>query len=268
MLSIIILNYNQADFCRICLSNLKKAQIKLDYEIILVDNNSSNKNKIKLTELKDNFPAVRFIFNSQNLGFAQANNLATAKARGEYILILNPDVIVSPGAIEKLYHFLKKDPLIGVIGPQLLNPDKSIQSSCYRFPKIYTPFVRRTCLGKYPPFKKELRHYLMQDFNHQEIKTVDWLMGACLMFKKEVFLKVKGFDQRYFLYFEDVDFCRQLNQSGYQVVYYPESKMIHFHQRLSAEERSFKALFKKITWIHVISAVKYFWKWKGKNRQN
>jgi hypothetical protein len=108
----------------------------------------------------------------------------------------------------------------------------------------------------------------MQDFNHQEIKTVDWLMGACLMFKKEVFLKVKGFDQRYFLYFEDVDFCRQLNQSGYQVVYYPESKMIHFHQRLSAEERSFKALFKKITWIHVISAVKYFWKWKGKNRQN
>lgn len=261
-LSIIILNYNQEKLSQICLENCQKQISGLDYEIILVDNNSEEKNKKYLISLKEKYPQVKFIFNKENLGYAKANNEAIKKAQGEYILILNPDVIILNKAVSKMFEFLKKNEKVGVVGPQLLDPDHSIQYSCYRFPKIYTPIARRTFLSKYNFFKKELQRYLMLDFNHQEIKEVDWLIGACLMFKKEVFNQINGFDKRYFLYFEDVDFCRKLKKHGYQVIYFPESKVIHFHRRLSADSSCFPSLFKKITRIHITSALKYFWKWE------
>ncbi|MBU4369953.1 glycosyltransferase family 2 protein [Patescibacteria group bacterium] len=281
MLSIIILNYNHKNLLKNCLKSLKEAGLKLDYEIIITDNNSNDGSQEFLSKFKvypvksckAGSPMAKFnrvkslkfkvILNSQNNGYAQANNQAIKLAKGKYVLILNPDVIVLPNSIEQLIKYLQKNKKAGMVGPQLLNPDKTVQNSCYNFPKLITPAVRRTFLGKLPGFKKELARYLMLDFDHQQIKEVDWLIGACLMIKKEVLEKVGYFDERYFLYFEDVDLAKKVWQAGYKVVYFPKVQMIHFHRRLSADRSALVSLFSKITWVHISSALKFFIKWRG-----
>jgi len=263
-LSIIILKYKQQKAFQLCLENLIKAKINLDYEIIIIDNNSQDGSLEYLKEIKRDHSKIEIILNDKNSGYAKANNQAVKQAKGDYILILNPDVIVSPGAIEEMLAFLKKNYDIGLIGPQLLNQDKTIQFSCYRFPKLITPAIRRTFLYRLPWFKNELKRYLMQDFDHQEIRGVGWLIGACLMIKKDFLKQIGYFDERYFLYFEDVDLARKVWQAGKKVVYFPKAKMIHFHRRLSADFSFFPSLSQRVTWIHIFSALKYFWKWRGK----
>ncbi len=263
-LSIIILNYNHKNLLKNCLKSLKEADIKLDYETIITDNNSNDGSQEFLSQIKIKNQDLKIILNNKNLGYAQANNQAIKMAEGEYILILNPDVVVMPKAVERLVKYLKKNKKVGMVGPQLLNPNKTIQYSCYRFPKLITPAVRRTPLGRLPGFKKELERYLMLGFDHQQIREVDWLIGACLMIKKEVLEKVGYFDERYFLYFEDVDLAKKVWQAGYQVVYLPKAQMIHFHRRLSADRSALVALFSKITWVHISSALKFFIKWRKK----
>jgi len=263
-LSIIILKYKQQKIFQLCLENLIKAKINLDYEIIIIDNNSQDNSFEYLEKIKKDYPEIEIVLNDKNSGYAKANNQAVKQAKGDYVLIFNPDVIVSPGAIEEMLAFLKKNDDIGLIAPQLLNQDKIIQFSCYRFPKLITPAIRRTFLYRLPWFKNELKRYLMQDFNHQEIREVDWLIGACLMIKKDFLKEIGYFDERYFLYFEDVDLAKKVWQARKKVVYFPKAKMVHFHRRLSADFLFFPSLFRKITWIHIFSALKYFWKWRGK----
>jgi len=260
-LSIIILNYNHKNLLKNCLNSLKEANVRLDYEIIITDNNSDDNSQEFLSQIKVKYKDLKVILNNKNLGYARANNQAIKLAQGKYVLILNPDVIVLPNSIEKLVEYLKKNEKVGIVGPQLLNPDKTIQNSCYNFPKLITPMARRTFLGKLPGFKKELKRYLMLDFDHQQTKEVDWLIGACLMIRKEVLEKVKYFDERYFLYFEDVDLAKKVWQADYKVVYLPQAQMIHFHRRLSADKSTLIALFSKITWVHISSALKFFIKW-------
>ncbi|MBL7141605.1 glycosyltransferase family 2 protein [Patescibacteria group bacterium] len=278
VLSIIILNYNHKNLLKNCLKSLKEAGIKLDYQIIITDNNSNDNSQEFLSQIKisarsgfasgEKDPDLKVILNNRNLGYAQANNQAIKMAHGKYVLILNPDVVVLPNSIERLIKYLQKNKKVGVVGPQLLNPNKTIQYSCYRFPKLITPAVRRTFLGKLPGFKRELERYLMLGFDHQQTREVDWLIGACLMIKKEVLEEVGYFDERYFLYFEDVDLAKKVWQAGYKVVYVPKAQMIHFHRRLSADRSALVALFSKITWVHISSALKFFIKWRRKNRQS
>ena len=259
--SIIIVNYNQKNFLKECLKNILEAKINLDYEIIIVDNNSRDSSKEFLTELSVKNDKIKIILNKKNFGFAKANNQGIKKARGKYVLILNPDVIVLPGAIEQLYQFMETHPEVGIAGPQLLNPNKTIQYSCLRFPCWYMPIFRRTILGKLPIAQKALKKYLMTDFDHQIAKPVDWLLGACLMIRKDVLEKIWFFDERFFLYFDDVDLARRVWQAGFKVYYFPPAKMYHFHQRLSVERSKFPFLFSKVTWVHCSSAIKYFQKW-------
>ena len=261
-LSIIILNYNHKNLLKNCLKSLQEADIKSFYELIITDNDSDDGSREFLFQLKEEYPEIKIIFNTRNLGYSRANNQAINLTRGKYILILNPDIIILPESINKLVDFLEKNPEVGVVGPQLLNPDKSVQYSCCRFPNLLTPAVRRTFIGRLPWFKKELSRYLMFDFNHRQVREVDWLIGACLMIKKGILGKVDLFDKRYFAYFEDVDFCRQVWRTGFKVVYFPEAQMVHFHRRLSADGSALQSLFSKVTWIHIWSSMKYFWKWR------
>ncbi|MDA2921794.1 glycosyltransferase family 2 protein [Patescibacteria group bacterium AH-259-L07] len=260
MLSIIIVNYNQKNLLRQCLRNIDEVHIGIAYEIIIVDNNSTDSSKDFLSSLTNN--KLLIINNSKNIGYAAANNQGIKLAKGKYILTLNPDVIVLRESIEKLFEFLEKNSDVAMIGPQLLNPDKSIQYSCCRFPKLYTPAIRRTFLGKLPVLKYELDRYLMLDADHTKIQEVDWLIGAVLMMRKSALDSIGLLDERFFLYFEDVDLARRIKKAGYKVMYYPKSKMYHFHQRLS-DVQSGASLFSKITWIHIVSALKYFIKWRG-----
>ncbi|TSC95425.1 MAG: glycosyltransferase [Parcubacteria group bacterium Athens1014_10] len=261
-LSIIILNYKQKGLVKNCLKNIETFGLELNYEIIVVDNNSKDGCE---EMIKKNFHRVKIIASKKNLGYAEGNNLGIKEVKGDYFLILNPDITVLAGSIEKMFQFMEDNKDCGICGPKLLNPDQSIQISCCRFPKWHTPILRRTFLGRFKFAQKELSRYLMADYSRKEIKEVDWLLGASLLIRKSAAEKVGLMDERYFLYFEDIDWCRRFRQAGYKVYYLPPAEMIHFHQRLSAQKSGLKALFDKPTWIHIISAFKYFWKWRRKN---
>ncbi|MCX6741309.1 MAG: glycosyltransferase family 2 protein [Candidatus Parcubacteria bacterium] len=198
---------------------------------------------------------VKIILNNRNLGFARAVNQGITASQGQYVLILNPDIIVLPGSIEGLYQFMQEHQRCAVAGPQLLNPDKGIQDSAFRFPRWYTPLLRRTLLGRLG--EKHLASYLMKDWDHQSTREVDWLLGAALMVQGSAIKQVGPMDERFFLYFEDVEWCRRFRRANWQVYYVAQAQMYHFYQRSSAKN-GWQALVKKITWIHFISAIKYF----------
>lgn len=260
-LTIIILNYKNQGLVKQSLRNLLPNKIARPHEIIVVDNHSQDG---CIEMVKTNFPEVKTIALEKNLGYAAGNNQALRRAKGEFILILNPDVAVMPDTIEKLYNFMCSHPRIGICGPRLINPDGSIQFSCYRWPKFMTPFYRRTFLGKLPWAKKELARYLMKDFNHNTSEPVAWLLGACLMVRKECLKTVGLFDERFFLYIEDIDLCRRFWQKGFSVYYYPETEMVHYHQRLSAEYTGLKNFSNKTAYYHIASWLKYQLKYLGK----
>jgi GT2 family glycosyltransferase len=204
------------------------------------------------------------IANKKNIGFGAGNNIAIRKAKGEYILILNPDVAVLAEEITKLYTFIKENESIALVGPRLLNPDGSVQLSCFRFPTVFTPLYRRTFLKRVPKLKAKYDHYRMLNFDHNKTIPVHWLVGGCMLFKKDAFMSVGMFDERYFMYYEDIDLCRSLWEKGFKVYYHPKSEMVHYHQRLSAEEGFIKSFSNKTLYYHLLSWIKYVQKYFGK----
>ncbi|NIP33169.1 glycosyltransferase [Candidatus Saccharibacteria bacterium] len=260
-LSLIILNYKTVGLTRQCLKSIRLANPDLDYEVIVVDNDSGD-GVAKM--LEEQFPEVKFIASSHNSGFAGGNNQGIEKAQGRYIHILNPDITVSPGSLEKMVQYMEEHPDVGILAPQLLNPDKSVQYSCYRFPKPSVPIYRRTPLGKTERGKKVIDWYLMKDWDHNNTREVDWCLAASVMVRKAAIEQVGLLDEQYFMYFEDCDWSRRFWQAGYKVVYFPEAKMVHYHVRQSADVPWFLGLFQKISRIHIASAIKYFIKFRGK----
>lgn len=261
-ISLIIVNYKSRHKLAACLESIKKAApVGLSYEIIVVDNASGD----ELNYLLRDFNNVKLIVSQKNLGMGGGNNLGIDAAKGEYVFILNPDTILSTGAVETLLSHLKINPKIGIIGPKLLNSDNSLQYSCLRFPNFFIPFWRRTSLGRY--FRNCSTNFQMQDVDHSLIQEVDWLMGSALMFKKEIELSQgkiwrPRFDERYFMYFEDTDLCRTAWSQGLSVVYNPQAILIHDHARDSAKHPWYKAIFNDaLAKRHIMSWLKYFAKW-------
>jgi GT2 family glycosyltransferase len=261
-LSIIVVNYKSKSKLENCLASIFSFDLKsINYEIIVVENNSGD----DLSNLTNSYSNIKIIVSIKNLGMGGGNNLGIEAARGEYILVLNPDTVITKDAISVLLNYLKNDSSVGLIGPKLLYPDGALQLSCSRFPKFFIPVLRRTFLGDY--FKNVRDSFTMVGFNHQEITEVDWLMGSCLMFKKTQ-IDNEGkkfsprFDERYFMYFEDTDLSRTFRSRGLKVIYNPLAVVIHDHARESAKHPWYIAIFKdKITWIHIESWLKYFIKW-------
>ncbi|MBU1148901.1 glycosyltransferase family 2 protein [Patescibacteria group bacterium] len=257
-LSIIILNYKAKGLLKQCLKGIELVKPALDFEVIVVDNASGDGS---IDMVKEQFPWVKLIENPYNTGYAAGNNVAIRQAQGKYVMILNPDITILNQSIMELYHFMEKNPKAGLIGPKLINPDGSTQMSCRRFPTIKTIIYRRTPLGKLPGAQKLLKRFLMIDWEHRDAKQVDWLLGACLFTKREAINKVGLLDERFFLYFEDVDWCRRFWQAGYKVYYLPQAEMVHYHRRLSAINPGFKGVFGYATRLHIVSGIKYFTKY-------
>lgn len=260
-LSIIIVNYKSRSKIEKCLSSIYQESLEpIRFEVIVIENNSGD----SLFDLQEKYN-FKLISSNKNLGMGGGNNLGIVEARANTILVLNPDTYISASAIKILLNRLNSDDKIGLIGPKLINSDKTLQYSCARFPSFFVPILRRTFLGKY--FKKTRDNFLMTDFDHESSIEVDWLMGSCLMFRKS-FPNNSGdlfrprFDKRYFMYFEDIDLCREIKKNGKKVVYEPSAVVVHDHARQSAKNPWYIALFKdKITWIHISSWMKYFAKW-------
>ncbi len=223
-LSIIIVNWNVADLLRACLRSIEANRGGLDLEVIVVDSASSDDS---VAMVQTEFPWVTLLACEQNVGFPRGNNLGLAQANGRYLLLLNPDTVVVDDALVKMLTYAQKNPSIGVLGCQLLNRDGTVQSSRRRFPTLLTAFFESTWLEKLAP-KKVLSRYYAQDLPDDAIHDVDWVMGACMLAPQPVVAAVGGLDEAYFMYSEELDWCRRIKDSGWRVVYYPEAQIIHY----------------------------------------
>lgn len=260
-LSIIIVNYKSKGFTLNCIKSIKESDLSnIRHEIIVVDNGSQD----AIGEiLRWQYPEVSFIQNEINLGMGAGNNVGIRRAKGDYILVMNPDTIAFKDTFQILYKYLEQHKDVGIVGPQQLNPDSTIQDSCYRWYGFFTPAYRRTPLGKLKFAQKDINRFLMRDFDHQAEREVDWLLGSFLMMRAEALKKINGFDERYFLYFEDTDLCRSIWKHNLKVVYLPAAKVIHNHSRHSAQAAWWKFIFNAMARHHIISWLKYLWKWRG-----
>ncbi len=253
-ISIVIVNYKSKNKLIECLKSIRDSDFfNLRYEVIVVENASGD----DLENLRPEIIDFKLINSPVNLGMGGGNNLGLKESQGEFVLILNPDTYLRPQAIKILFEYIKERPDVYIVGPKLLNPDLTLQFSCAKFPRPWTPIFRRTFLGRF--FKRHLNWFLMKDFSHDIITEVDWLMGSCLLIRKKDF---SGFDERFFMYFEDIDVCRRVWQEGKKVIYCPMAEVIHFHTRGSAHSPWYVSIFNnKLTREHIKSWLRYFIKW-------
>jgi len=266
-LSITIVNYHSEKPLRKFLQSLEAYRPEFLHEVIVVDNSQSRE---EMRDLQEDFGEwLQVIEVHQNLGFGAAQNKAVKKAKGEYILIANPDMEVTEASLKDLLDYGHDIKDFGIIGPQLIYPDGDVQESCRRFPRFSDLLVNR--LRFLPGFNKRARSYLMEGRSLSKPTQVDWLVGAAMLMKRDRFEELGGFDERFFLFFEDTDLCRRAKEVGYDVWYFPESQFVHSRQRLSDSRIPGMWIFKKTFWIHLSSALKYFWKWRktvrGKNSE-
>jgi len=224
-LSILIVNYKNSATLPDCLDSIYKTTLGLKFEVIVVDNSSGDRG---IKTVQEKFPQIRLIKNHANKGFAKANNQAMEVSRGKALLFLNPDTRLTENATQAMIAQLKPGSLTGAVGPKVLNPDGSLQYSCRTFPTVWTGlFNRYSLFSRLFPNNQYTRRYLMTDYDHKESREVDWVSGCCMMVPKSTFLKVGGFDEKYFLFNEDVDLCHTLKHHGYKTLYFPQAKIYH-----------------------------------------
>lgn len=249
-LTVIIVSFNHQETLLRTIRSLFSNDCGLNFEVFVVDN-ASTENNIEI--IRRDFPRVKLIENKENLGFAAANNQAIARAGGEYVLLLNPDIEVQQGSLDKLVEFMRRTPEAAAAGGRLLYQDGSLQPSCRCFYTLPTIILRRTFLGRLFPNHRLLRSHLMLDWDHSRPRAVDWVVGACLIIRRSVFNTVGTLDERFFMYFEDVDLCYRIKKAGLKTYYVPEAAFIHLHRRDSAN-----GLFNPALWWHLKSAFRFY----------
>ncbi len=261
-LSIIIVNYKTPDLLKLCIQSIQK-NCNVNYEIVVVDSETEEETQMMMRE---EFPEIQFIPLKENKGYAVAVNTGIKASKGEYIQVMNADIIFLNDAATEMISYFEKNPKTGIMGPKLVGFDGKIQYSCYKFYTPLTILYRRTFLGKLPFGKKAIDKMMLKTANHDNVIEADWLLGAVLMTKKDILGKIGLMDERFFLYFEDMDWCRRFWEQGYKVIYLPKAKMAHYHRRLSADKKGIFSIFlNKATRIHISSAIKYFIKYKFKS---
>ncbi len=223
-LSLVIVSWNVCDLLRNCLQSIDAGRGELNLETIVVDSASSDSSPQMVAR---EFPWVHLITCDENVGFPRGNNLGMAQAHGRHILLLNPDTIVVGDALSVMSAYLDAHADVGCVGAQLLNPDGSVQSSRRRFPTLTTAFFESTWLQPYAP-QSLLRRYYVEDIPDNETADVDWLMGACLMIPARVIVQVGGMDAAYFMYSEELDWCRRIKDAGWRIVYLPTAQITHY----------------------------------------
>ena len=227
-LSIVIVTWNSKDEIGNCLRSITDNTKDLSYEIVIVDNDSKDKTVDEIRSIgEENFHRIKLILNKTNTGYTKASNQGISSASGKFILLLNPDTVIEDDSINILLEKLVSDSKTGAAAPQLLNPDGSIQSSCRKFPDFWDMFCEFTFLSSIFPRSKTFSRWKMNYFSHNEECSVDQPMAAALMIKKDVLNKTGNFDERFKMFFNDVDLCKRICNSGYNIIFYPKSKIIH-----------------------------------------
>ena len=239
-LSVVIVNWNVRELLRRCLRSVLASQrlSGLAAEVIVVDNASSDGS----TEMvKEEFPEVRLIANEENLGFTKANNQGILASEGRYILLLNPDTEVIGDALGAMVEYMDAHPDVGALGPMLLNPDGSVQSSRRRFPTLATAFLESTVFQwELSRDNRVLRRYYVFDRPNDEVQEVDWVTGACILMRRRAIEEVGLLDEDFFMYSEELDWCRRAKERGWKVIYLPEAKVVHYGGKSSEQVVPFR----------------------------
>lgn len=283
-LSIIIVSWNVKDLLLKCLGSIFNNQGNLNLEVFVVDN-ASNDDTVEgikgilnghtrdtnygkeITEIKKlEIKGVDFeiIENKKNLGFAKANNQGIKQARGEFILLLNPDTEIKIGTLETMVKFMREHQECGITGCRLLNPDGTIQPSIRRFPDFWSQVMILLKLHHLFPNAWPIKKYFVKDFDYSKIQSVEQVMGAFFMIKREVIEKIGMLDENFFIWFEEVDFCKRTIEAGWKVYYVSEAKIIHhgaqsFKQVLNLKKQK---MFNK-SQLYYFKKHQPCWQWLG-----
>lgn len=241
-ISVSIVNWNTRSDLLECLSSLIPRECRrlpsgcvfqaegVFCDVTVVDNNSQDFSADAVQSL---FPVVRLLRMDRNLGFAAGHNRAFAAARGRYRFVLNPDATVSAGCLKALLDFAEAHPRAAVIGPRVLNPDGSIQHSARAFPTLMAALYRHSVLGRLFPDNPHTRRYLQSDWDHRDSRQVDWVSGSAMLIREEALRELGGFDERYYMYVEDVDLCWRARQAGWEVWFCADAEVTHKKARAS-----------------------------------
>jgi N-acetylglucosaminyl-diphospho-decaprenol L-rhamnosyltransferase len=240
-LSVITVNWNTSKLLRECLDSLLAGEMLLPTELLVVDNGSKDDS---IEMLHRHFPDVQRIENSTNLGFARANNQALARARGSYILLLNSDTVVQPEALARLVSFMELHPDAGACGPRLLQASGRAQA--FAFGSDPTPgYLMRRALGRL------ISRRALHDWNTTQTQAVDWVAGTCLIVRRAAVAQVGPLDDKFYMYFEDVDWCRRMRQQGWNIYYHPEVSIMHLGGRsLIQNPQAGKLYYDSLTYFY------------------
>lgn len=241
-LSIIIVNFNSKDYLEKCLKSIfYESRCSLNFEVIVVDNASTDDS---INMLRTDYPFVKVLLNSENRGFAFANNQAINLSKGKFIMLLNPDTTVLENSIDNMFSFMEKNNEVGIVGPMIINADGTFQPQCKRgFPTPSSALSYFLGLHNIFPKSKIFGKYLLTYLDQSELNEVDSVSGACMFVRKQVFKEVGLLDQDYFMFGEDIDLCFRAKQKGWKVYYLPASKIVHCGGHGGTASRPFKTTY-------------------------
>ena len=238
---------------------LERQTISEQIEILVVDNHSQDDSigviRNRLTQL----PHVKIIETPKNSGYGQGNTMGTGYAHGKYILIINPDNILQPTALELMLAEIEAYEDIAIVAPKLVHDDGTVRHSARSFPDLMDVIIKR--IAPHSMFRPRMNKYLQLKENPDQPRDVDWVVGACMLIRKSALEKVGSFDPRFFLFFEDMDLCRRMKNVGYRIRYFPEAIAGDRKHRLT-DGSLLSLVCSRSGRAHIGSALKYFYKWK------
>lgn len=249
-LSIVIVSYNVREHLARCLASIRTSLVasRITAETIVVDNASTDGSQ---QIVQNDFQEMQLVANPRNQGFTRANNQGIAQSRGRYILLLNPDTEVMNDALGILARYLDVHPGVGAVGPKLLWPDGAVQSSRRRFPSFGLALIESTRLQRCWPDAPGLRHFYCLDRSNDVEQDVDWLVGACLLVRRQGFEMVGLLDERFYMYYEELDWCRRLRHAGWRIVYEPKARVVHYEGRSSGQDLPHRHIrFAESKWLY------------------
>lgn len=219
--AIVIVNYNTCEYLRSCLRTVVRERPD---EVIVVDNGSSDGS---VEMVRADFPQVTVLSDGHNRGYGAAANYAVARCAAETILLLNSDTQLTAGAVEELATYLDKHSQVGIVGPRLVGSDGALQQSCYPFPKPLYTLLEETRVGRIIRYIPILRDSYLYTWSHERVRSVPWLQGSALAIRRRPFEALGGFDESFFMYFEEVDLCYRLRKAGWQIDFNPAATVVH-----------------------------------------
>jgi N-acetylglucosaminyl-diphospho-decaprenol L-rhamnosyltransferase len=231
--SVAIIGYNTKEFLSASVESIHRSSPSSNFEVIVVDNGSSDGSAEEIHRLELEGLIDKSLVNERNLGYAAAANQGVAASRGRYILILNADTLVRPGALDALVQFMDSNLDSGIAGPKLLYPDGRLQVSTANPMNLWAIFLQQSFLDR----AHLCGRYFLLDWDHNSVRDVPQISGAALCVRREVFSEIGAFDEGYFMYCEDTDFLLRASRAGWKITYVPQALVVHYLGQSSSEER-------------------------------